>query len=432
MRTPGQVVLVGSTAGQRGEAFHADYAASKGAMISFVKSLCIECAPGITVNCVAPGWVDTEMSWPAFGDGGRERIAATIPLRRIASAEDVAGPILFLLSDLGRHITGEVLNVNGGSVSRVDDPPDLHRRHDHAPRRPGWRQRPGAGGDDLVRLAPGLAALAPFVVDDWARQPACHMSQERHWALRNHVREVAARGDGVTGIVVTHGTDTLEETAYLLDRTIGAGIPIAVTGAMLTSSDAGWDGPRNLTDATRVVAAPESRGRGTMVVFAGSVFQQASAATDPDAFGAPHGSLWAVDGDVVRYTTPAGRADPVLPARLDARVALVPMVVGDEGGLLELARPAHDGVVVVGFGSGNIPPGALPAVRRWIAEGKPVVLASRCAEGQVTPVYAFEGGGATLVREGVIPAGPRTPSQARMELTIALSAGTRYAAGCAA
>ncbi len=116
MRTPGQVVLVGSTAGQRGEAFHADYAATKGAMISFVKSLCVECAPGITVNCVAPGWVDTEMSWPAFGDGGRERIERTIPLRRIATAEDVAGPILFLCSDLGRHVTGEVLNVNGGSV----------------------------------------------------------------------------------------------------------------------------------------------------------------------------------------------------------------------------------------------------------------------------------------------------------------------------
>ncbi|HWA58886.1 MAG TPA: SDR family NAD(P)-dependent oxidoreductase [Gemmatimonadales bacterium] len=116
MRTPGRVVLVGSTAGQRGEAFHADYAATKGAMISFVKSLCVECAPGITVNCVAPGWVDTEMSWPAFGDGGRERIERTIPLRRIATAEDVAGPILFLCSDLGRHVTGEVLNVNGGSV----------------------------------------------------------------------------------------------------------------------------------------------------------------------------------------------------------------------------------------------------------------------------------------------------------------------------
>jgi 3-oxoacyl-[acyl-carrier protein] reductase len=116
MRTPGRVVLVGSTAGQRGEAYHADYAATKGAMISLVKSLCVECAPDITVNCVAPGWVDTEMSWPAFGEGGRERIAGTIPLRRIATADDIAGPILFLCSDFARHITGEILNVNGGSV----------------------------------------------------------------------------------------------------------------------------------------------------------------------------------------------------------------------------------------------------------------------------------------------------------------------------
>ena len=116
MNPEGRVVLVGSTAGQRGEAYHADYAASKGAMISLVKSLCVECAPGITVNCVAPGWVDTEMSWSAFGDGGKERIANSIPLKRLATAEDIAGPILFLCSDLARHITGEILNVNGGSV----------------------------------------------------------------------------------------------------------------------------------------------------------------------------------------------------------------------------------------------------------------------------------------------------------------------------
>ena len=116
MRAPGRVVLVGSTAGQRGEAHHADYAATKGAMIAFVKSLCVECAPGVTVNCVAPGWVDTEMCREAFAEGGRERIEAGIPLRRVAAPEDVAGPILFLCSDLARHITGEVLNVNGGSV----------------------------------------------------------------------------------------------------------------------------------------------------------------------------------------------------------------------------------------------------------------------------------------------------------------------------
>ena len=113
----GRIVLVASTAGQRGEAFHADYAASKGAMISFVKSLCIELAKrDITVNCVAPGWVDTEMCAGPYANGGRERIEKGIPLGRVAAPRDIAGPIAFLCSDLARHITGEVMNVNGGSV----------------------------------------------------------------------------------------------------------------------------------------------------------------------------------------------------------------------------------------------------------------------------------------------------------------------------
>ena len=116
LKPGGRVVLVSSTAGQRGESFHADYAATKGALISLTKSLAIECAPGITVNCVAPGWVDTEMSAGALAGSGRERIAATIPLGRIPPPEEIAGPILFLCSSLARHITGEVLNVNGGSV----------------------------------------------------------------------------------------------------------------------------------------------------------------------------------------------------------------------------------------------------------------------------------------------------------------------------
>lgn len=116
IRPGGTLILVSSTAGQRGEAFHADYAATKGAVIAFTKSLAVECAPEVTVNCVAPGWVDTDMSAAALRGPDRARIDATIPLRRPASAEDVAGPILFLASPLARHITGEVLNVNGGSV----------------------------------------------------------------------------------------------------------------------------------------------------------------------------------------------------------------------------------------------------------------------------------------------------------------------------
>jgi L-asparaginase len=102
------------------------------------------------------------------------------------------------------------------------------------------------------------------------------------------------------------------------------------------------------------------------------------------------------------------------------------MVVGDTGEMLDLARSGHDGVVIVAFGSGNVPPGAVPAIRRWIDERKPVVLASRCPTGVVTPLYAFDGGGSRLVALGVVPAGERTPSHARMELLIALSAGVAY------
>lgn len=112
----GRIVIVSSTAGQRGEAFHADYAASKGALISLTKSVAVELAPrDVTVNCVAPGWIDTEMVERPMAEG-RARIEASIPLGRVASADDVAGPILFLCSSLARHVTGEILNVNGGSV----------------------------------------------------------------------------------------------------------------------------------------------------------------------------------------------------------------------------------------------------------------------------------------------------------------------------
>lgn len=117
VRQGGRIVLVGSTAGQRGEAFHGDYAATKGALISLVKGVCVELAPrDVTVNCVAPGWIDTDMAAGSYAGEGRTRIEGGIPLGRVASPEDVAGPIIFLCSPLARHITGETVNVNGGAV----------------------------------------------------------------------------------------------------------------------------------------------------------------------------------------------------------------------------------------------------------------------------------------------------------------------------
>lgn len=294
---------------------------------------------------------------------------------------------------------------------------------------------PAHGGEHLVALAPGLERIAPYRIENWARLPASHLGPERLWALRERVRALqsGAAGDRPRGIVITHGTDTLEETAYLLARTLDPAVPVALTGAMRTAGDPDWDGSRNLEDAAAVAASPASAGRGAMVVFAGAVFAGHEAVkTDSmrlDAFAAPHGRpVGRVAGGRVEYPAPARTPAPIRARGLDARVALIPVVVGDRGELLDLARPGYDGLVLVAFGAGNVPPGVVPAVRRWLGEGKPVVLASRCATGAVTPAYAFEGGGAGLVAMGALPAGPRTPSQARLELVLCLSAGVPYPA----
>ena len=114
----GHIVLISSTSGQRGEAFHCDYSASKGALISMTKTLSTELASaGIYVNSVAPGWVDTDMSRPALDDpGSGEEIRRTIPMGRAGKAEEIAGPILFLCTEYASFITGEIFNVNGGAV----------------------------------------------------------------------------------------------------------------------------------------------------------------------------------------------------------------------------------------------------------------------------------------------------------------------------
>jgi L-asparaginase len=291
---------------------------------------------------------------------------------------------------------------------------------------------PTHGGEALVELSGGLDAISPYRIENWAMVPACHLGPDRLWALRERVRHIAESGE-VRGIVITHGTDTIEETAYLLDRTLDLKLPVAITGAMRTSSDEDWDGPGNLMAAATVAASSNSAGRGVMVVFDGKVFAGRTVvkfhATDPNAFAAPYAApIGRVQDGCVVYVGKrgSGEAGRLRPGGLTARVALVPMVIGDSGDLLDLTRPMNDGVVIVAFGSGNVPPGAVPAIGRWIGDKKPVVIASRCPTGQVAPLYAFEGGGSRLVAMGAIPAGPRSPSHARMELMIALSAGVAY------
>ncbi len=293
---------------------------------------------------------------------------------------------------------------------------------------------PALDARGLLELAGSPASSATIRVEDWERLPAVHRGPERMWALRSRIAELLEE-PGLTGIVVTHGTDTLEEIGYLLARTLAPAPPIVLTGAMRTSSDAEWDGPRNLRDAMRVAADPESRGRGCLVVFAGRILRGRDAvkldAFAPDAFRSMHTEqLGSVDESGVRYARPREPDTPALAAtHLNAPVALIPLVLGDDGGLIELARPRFAGLVLEAFGRGNCPPGILPAVQRWLDDHKPVVLASRCPYGEVGGEYVFEGGGGQLLRFGVVPAGPRAASLARLELALCLSAGVAYGGG---
>jgi L-asparaginase len=291
---------------------------------------------------------------------------------------------------------------------------------------------PALDAAGLLRLAGDVAGEVRIEVEDWERMPGVHRGPAELWALRNRVAELVVGPNPPAGVVITHGTDTLEETAYLLARTIESPVPIVVTGAMRTSSDPDWDGPRNLRDAIRVAAFAGAIGFGTMVVFAGRILSGRDAvkldAFAPAAFDSPHAPrLGVVDEAGVRLDQRSpGNGKVLSVTHLNPRVGIIPLVLGDDGGLLELARTRLDGVVLEGFGRGNVPPGVLPAVRRWLAEGKPVVLASRCPFGEVGGEYAFEGGGAQLLGLGVIPAGPRTASLARMELTLCLAGQVPY------
>lgn len=289
---------------------------------------------------------------------------------------------------------------------------------------------PALDGAAVLEAIGGLGANATVRTEDWERLPAVHRTPAGMWALRDRVATLTT-DPAIQGIVIAHGTDTLAEMAYLLRRTIAPACPIVLTGAMRTSSVVGWDGPRNLRDAVRVAAALESRGRGTMVVFAGRILDGAETIKEDtaalEAFGTPHGEAL---GSVVRGVVRFRRASPesgVLPARdLSPRVVLWPAALGDDGEALDRLRDGAEGLVVAGYGRGNLPPAMLPALERWLHAGKPVVLASQCPRGVVAPEYAFAGGGATVLALGVVPAGARTAAQARLELILALSAGTPY------
>jgi L-asparaginase len=287
---------------------------------------------------------------------------------------------------------------------------------------------PSLRGKDILDLAPGIDRIATLEVDDWGSYPGPHMTVERMWALRARLREHLARPE-VEGVVVTHGTDSLEESAYLMARSLPTEKPVVFTGAMRTSSDLGWDGPGNLAAAVRVASAEAARGQGVMLVM----YDRIHSALDVtkghtamlDAFDSPGlGPLGIVDDGVVIFRRSLPDNVPTIePPSLGEPVDIVYAWAGADSRLLVASAQAARGVVIAAMGRGNVPTEMLDGIDAFIRAGKPVVISSRSSRGRVGPTYGYPGAGRRLLERGAIMAGGRRPQQARIDLMLAIGMG---------
>ncbi len=297
---------------------------------------------------------------------------------------------------------------------------------------------PGAGGAtpaltaaEIVQATHGIESSAVVETEEWGHFPGPHMTTDRMWALRNRIQEHLLRDD-VQGVVITHGTDTLEETAYLIARSIETTKPIVFTGAMRTQSDLGWDGPANLFEAVRVAAHEKAGEYGAMVVMGGQIF----AALDVtkfntqmlDAFESPGlGPLGYLDeGEVIFRRELPSIPKIIAPAALATPIDVFFVVAGCDSRLLDAVRESSHGAIIAAMGRGNVPPDMVPGIQRFLDDGKPIIITSRTGGGRVGHTYAYPGGGRTLENIGAIFAGSRTPQQARLELMLALGAGMKH------
>jgi L-asparaginase len=290
------------------------------------------------------------------------------------------------------------------------------------------RERGGAvprlSGREILDSIPGVEDVARVEVREFGRLPGPHVTIERMWEMRAAV--LAALDEGYDGVVVTHGTDTIEETAYLLDRSIASGHPVVITGAMRNSSELSWDGPANLMAAIEVAAAPEAGGRGTMVVMDDDIVQGAEVVkTHTEAAGtfrSPNwGPLGVTDKGRVLFYRESRRKPPLTPSVPATPVDLVKIVAGADSRLLEASlQSGAQGIVLEALGRGNVPPDVMPGMQRWADAGRPMVITSRSLRGRVLDTYAYPGGGHVLREMGAIFADHMTGQQARIELMLAI------------
>ncbi|MEZ5651999.1 MAG: asparaginase [Burkholderiaceae bacterium] len=283
----------------------------------------------------------------------------------------------------------------------------------------------------LAREIPGIDAVAELRTVEARRVPSPHMGFDDLLALARACRDALAAGS--QGVVISQGTDTIEEIAYGLDLVLNTDAPVVVTGAMRNASMPGADGPANLLAAVRVAASPTARGLGSLVVFNDEIhaarFVRKSHTQSTATFVSPAtGRLGWLAEDAVRILVRpvAGQRLSVPEVAEIPAVALLRLGLGDDGRLLEhLGEAGYAGVVIEGFGGGHVTRAiAAPGRLERLIERMPVVLASRTGSGEVLRgTYGFEGSERDLLARGVIPAGALDGLKARLLLALLLAGG---------
>lgn len=281
-------------------------------------------------------------------------------------------------------------------------------------------------GDEIVASVPGLSEIADVEVVQVSNVNSRDMTPAIWLELSTMARELLARSD-VAGIVVTHGTDTLEETAYFLDLTVASSKPIVVVGAQRAPTMYDTDGPRNMLNAVRVVVSPEAVGMGTMVVMNGQINAAREVTKtntlDVETFRTlDFGMLGVADIETVRfYRAPLRRQTIELPATASLpNVVIISEYAGSDGRAIELLLEdgGLDGVVVAGLGLAHVSTPTLEALRRVRAQGIPVVVASRVTTGRIVPLYANN---VDLLNIGAVQADNLSPWKARVLLMVAMT-----------
>jgi len=279
------------------------------------------------------------------------------------------------------------------------------------------------GSDFLAVLPPSLAELW---VEEYCNLPSAHFTLGTLWGLRSRVAELLDKPE-VDGIVVTHGTDVMEESAYLLDLTVPGEKPMVLTGAMRTASEVGYEGLANLAAAVRVAASPQARGLGAMIVMNDEIhaarFVTKTHTQSVDTFKSLFfGPLGRVDGDAVVIGQRVAR-QWVPCDGLEPNVALIKLVVGVGDDLMKYAmEKGARGVVIEALGGGRVPPWWMPTIRQAIEAGVVVVIASRCPSGRVWDGYGYEGAYKDLREAGVLFANGLNGQKARLKLMVVLEA----------